>query len=410
MIMRENIVMRRWLYVLNGFVTELVIGCSYTWGVFVVPLEQKFGWTRSDTSLAFTLNLVFFSLGVIAAGYLSRRFRFASLLRAAAIMIGAGFLLSSMADRIWQIYLTYSFLCGFGIGTGYNCVISSVPQWFPDKPAAITGILLIGFAASTAILGPVINALIASVGITSAFQTLAAVCCVVVFLTSFGLKTPDDNICSLLPRPARARSSIVKTGWDCKQMLRSPTFWLDYFTLAFISGSGMVIINHINPLLQQELHSSSYVAAMTISAIFIFNAAGRISGGIFLDKHGLKPTLLCNAVIMSIAFSLLYWGMRISSIPLVIASSCLALLAFGSNVNMIPSSVRELFGQTHFAMNYPIMNTNMFIVALMPTIAGALQHQWGGYAMPFLALVFLALVDIALTIALLKSASAERLI
>ncbi|MBR6452307.1 MAG: hypothetical protein IKS87_06345, partial [Lachnospiraceae bacterium] len=112
----------------------------------------------------------------------------------------------------------------------------------------------------------------------------------------------------------------------------------------------------------------------------------------------------------SIAFSLLYWGMRISSIPLVIASSCLALLAFGSNVNMIPSSVRELFGQTHFAMNYPIMNTNMFIVALMPTIAGALQHQWGGYAMPFLALVFLALVDIALTIALLKSASAERLI
>lgn len=142
---------KRWIYVVNGVVILLFMGCSYAWSVFVVPLEYSYGWSRSETSLAFTLNLIFFSIGSIMVGIFSKKLSFSTILKIAAVMISIGFFTSSFVERVELIYLTYSFLCGCGIGAGYSCVISSAPLWFPEKSGMITGILLMGYALSTAI-------------------------------------------------------------------------------------------------------------------------------------------------------------------------------------------------------------------------------------------------------------------
>ena len=45
----------RWPYLLMGFMIFLFIGLIYAWSIFVVPLEQAFGWIRSDTSNVFSV-------------------------------------------------------------------------------------------------------------------------------------------------------------------------------------------------------------------------------------------------------------------------------------------------------------------------------------------------------------------
>jgi chromosome segregation protein len=57
---------------LNGFILLLFLGTSLAWSVFASPLEKAFGWTRAETSFAFTLNTVFFTLGSVITGILSR--------------------------------------------------------------------------------------------------------------------------------------------------------------------------------------------------------------------------------------------------------------------------------------------------------------------------------------------------
>ena len=44
----------RWIPLIGGTMLNLVLGSFYAWSVFVLPLEQEFGWARSETSLTFS--------------------------------------------------------------------------------------------------------------------------------------------------------------------------------------------------------------------------------------------------------------------------------------------------------------------------------------------------------------------
>ena len=56
---------KRWIYVAAGFAALLFMGVSNAWSIFVVPLEQTYGWLRSDTSMAYTIQVLCFSVGSI---------------------------------------------------------------------------------------------------------------------------------------------------------------------------------------------------------------------------------------------------------------------------------------------------------------------------------------------------------
>lgn len=53
-----------------------------------------------------------------------------------------------------MLYASY----GIIVGMGYNCVISACPLWMPEKTA--TGLLLMGYALSTAVFGPMISSIL----------------------------------------------------------------------------------------------------------------------------------------------------------------------------------------------------------------------------------------------------------
>lgn len=398
---------QRYSYLINGLLTMLCMGASYAWGVFVVPLENQFGWLRTQTSLAFTLNIMLFAVGNIATGLLSRRFRFSTLLRIGALMMGAGFFLTSLASHAWQLYFTYSLLCGFGAGLAYNCVVSAIPQWFPEKPALMTGILLVGYALSSAIFGPLCNAVISESGTASAFRLISLVSLFGLLLTSFRTAVPTEAQKKSLPSPV-LRTTNTRIDVPTGAMIKTPSFWLTFFMLCFTSGSGMIFINHLSPMLTEELGVQASFAAAVVSATFFFNASGRIIGGWFLDRLGLKSTLFSITGLMLLAVSLAAFGLRSTSTILLTSSGVFALFAFGANANMIPSLVRELFGDKYFSLNYSLMNLNTVIVSLMPTAASSLQIYFGGYLVPFCGLIGLNACTLLLTFLLVRCRSSIR--
>ncbi len=105
---------KRYLYLLNGVLVLLLLGVGYAWSIFVGPLEAWFGWSRTQTSLAFTLNLIFFAVGVIVCGMMSKRLRYERIAQIAGLMLAGGFLLTTRVTEIWQLYITYSMICGTG--------------------------------------------------------------------------------------------------------------------------------------------------------------------------------------------------------------------------------------------------------------------------------------------------------
>jgi len=44
-------IITRWSVPFAGFLLALMGGFSYTWGVFIVPMEERFGWTKTEATL-----------------------------------------------------------------------------------------------------------------------------------------------------------------------------------------------------------------------------------------------------------------------------------------------------------------------------------------------------------------------
>ena len=63
-----NIQVKQRIKLLSGFVVLLFLGTTLAWSVFLVPVENTFGWSRSQTSLAATINTMAFSVGSILTG------------------------------------------------------------------------------------------------------------------------------------------------------------------------------------------------------------------------------------------------------------------------------------------------------------------------------------------------------
>lgn len=396
-----DLLKKRWIYVINSFIVLLAMGVSYAWSIFVVPLETTYGWTRPETSLAFTLNLIFFSVGSILVGILSKKLSFSTLLKISATMIGIGFFLSSIVNNPWQIYFTYSFLCGCGIGAGYSCVVSSTPLWFPEKTGMVTGILLMGYALSTAIFGPLINSLINSVGITSTFRILAIVCFIVLFFGSILIKIPTHSEHIQLPHLDRHHGK-KEYNLITSEMVKKPIFWIYYLLSALLAGTGLTIINHASPILTEDLFITASMASLIISIISLCNGAGRVIWGMLFDKLGVKKVISYITFIMLVSVSIMIVSLMMNISYLFIASACILLFVFGGNAALMPTMIRELFGYRTYSLNYSVLSTSCIIQSSLPTIIGMIHTYTDTYLLPISSLFMIELFNILLLIVFIK--------
>lgn len=392
---------KRFLKLGIGFLVLLFMGVSLAWSVFVVPIETSFGWSRSQTSLAFTINIIFFSLGSVAAGSLSKRLSFGTMLKFSAIMVFSGFFLASRMDALWQLYLGYGFLVGGGVGMGYNCILSSVPLWFPEMSATATGTLLMGYALSTAVFGPVLNALIGSVGILSTFLDLAVVCGMGILIFGLFIRIPSFDEIQELPQRDRAKGKKSR-NIITSDMIKMPLFWVYYLMTVAMPGIGMAMINHNSPILTEVLGTTASFAAMIVSLVAVCNGLGRFAFGFVFDRLGVKVSAIAVSLITIAAISGIFAGVAAGNTAIYIVAVCLLLVSFGCNATMMPSMVREIFGHRTFSLNYSLLATDSIFTAFYPTIVGSLQTASGGYLLPLAAMVGSAVVNLVLLLVFLR--------
>lgn len=98
----------RWSVVLGGFMLALMGGLSYSWGVFVKPLGDILGWSKSSAMVPLSVFMMVFALVMIPAGRLQERFNTRRLIVTGACLFLLSNLLSSFvlffASRIWLVF------------------------------------------------------------------------------------------------------------------------------------------------------------------------------------------------------------------------------------------------------------------------------------------------------------------
>jgi OFA family oxalate/formate antiporter-like MFS transporter len=397
---------RRWLPVVGGILMNLALGSLYAWSVFVLPLEQEFRWTRAQTSWVFTIAIVCFALSFIAAGRIQDRKGPRLCAAIGGVLVSGGFALASAAGSLVGLYLSLGVIVGLGNGFGYATPMPVGSKWFPDKRGLVVGLMVGGYGAGSAIVGPVATSLIVSVGWRTTFQILAGVFLAMTMIGTALLKNPPPGYRPPGWRPA-AGTAVAAADTPTREMLGTRTFYALWLAYCLGTTAGLMTISQLVPF-ARNAGLGATVATFAITVGAFGNAGGRILSGWMSDAMGRLQTLKAMVLLSAIAMpALFFWRQQVLPFYLLVA---LVYWCYGTQLSVFASTTADFYGTKNLGMNYGVLFTAWGVAGILgPTIAARVFDRFADYRYAFFAASALALVALAsLTFARVPSHQSAR--
>ena len=374
-------------------VTFLVLlmtaGIRATPGVFIVPLEQEFGWNRAIISLSVAINIALFGLiGPFAASVMDRVGLRRILLAAIALLVAAVALSTRMHSE-WQLMLFWGVLVGVGTGVT-SMVLAAVvaTRWFDERRGLVLGALSAANATGQLVFLPTLARITESSGWRSATMIVAAAGAVIFVIVLLFMRDRPEDI-GLLPygRHAGDISSAARSLAPIEALrhaMGSRAFWI-------LAGTFFVCGASTNGLIGTHLIAACHDvgipevrAAQLLAVMGIFDILGTTASGWLTDRFSSRHLLFGYYTIRGV--SLLF-------LPLTLSGGGAHGLGwfavfYGLDwVATVPPTVRltgESFGRENTGVIYGWIGASHQLGASMAAFgAGAIRTVTGDYATAF---------------------------
>lgn len=380
--------MNRWRVVVGGVSMNLALGSLYAWSVFVLPLEKEFGWTRSQTSWVYTIAVVVFATTFVLAGRIQDRRGPRPCAIAGALLVSAGFFAASFTTSLWFLYLAFGLVVGAGNGFGYATPMPVASKWFPDRRGLVVGLMVGGYGAGSAIIGPIATSLIASAGWRPTFRILGVVFLLMGLTGAWLLENPPRGYrpAGWTPSPAVA----ARRDYSTSEMLRTPQFYALWLAYALGTTAGQMTISQLVPF-ARSAGLGAAVATLALPVTAAGNAGGRILSGWLSDALGRVTTLrvmvLASAVTMPALFA---W--RSQAVLFFVLVACV-YWCYGTQLSVFASTTADFYGTRDLGLNYGVLFTAWGAAGIFgPMIGGRVFDAFGDYRYAFYAASALAVI------------------
>jgi MFS family permease len=359
-------------------------GANRSFGAFLAPMLNEFGWTRAAISGAFTLAMLTIGVMSLVAGNLTDRFGPRRVVLICGLFLGLGFILVSQIRSILQFYIFYGAMTGIGLSGCLVPLLSSVAKWFAKKRALISGILMAGPALGIVMIPPLTSILISAYGWRQSYLILGfAVLVIVIFSAMFLKQDPSSKELSPYDRektPA-ARPDGPINEYNLFQAARTRQFWL----LNFISFGDLFLINvivvHI-VIYAASLGISNTAAAGVLSVAAGISVPARIIMGGVADRIGNREALMLCLFMSIVAFIILFVAKALWLLYLFAVIYGFGLWATGP---MMPPITAELFGlRSHGTILAFVLLAHNLGGAVGPVVVGHIFDVTHSYHLGFL--------------------------
>ena len=377
------------------FIMVVTWGAIYTFGVFFKPLLIEFGWTRAETSGAYSLFFVLHGLVYIVTGRLNDRFGPRIVMAACGFFFGLGYLLMSQISAIWQLYLFYGVIIAIGMG-GTVPLVSSVARWFVKRRGLMTGIAVSGIGAGTMIVPPVANWLISTYDWRISYIVIGSISLVSIVLAAQFLRR-DPSQMGQLPYGAdevKEESLNLKVrGFSLRKAVHTAQFWMLCIAVLGLGLCVQAIMVHIVPH-AIDMGISAARAATIMTIIGGLSIAGRVIMGGYGDRIGNKPVLIIGFILMVIALS---WVVAAKELWMLYLFAIIFGFSYGGLMTLQSPMVADLFGlHAHGVILGAVVFSTTIGGAIGPLLAGYIFDITSSYHLAFLVYVALSVISLAL--------------
>ena len=309
-------------------------------GVFLKPLLDEFGWTRAETTLAYSLSfLAQAGLGIVT-GWLTDKLGPRFVVTIFGSFIGWSYLLISQIQTLWQFVICYSLLGGMGASILNVPIMATITRWFLKRRGLMVGIVQSGAGLGGFFLAPLAGWLILSYGWRNASLILGIITAgLMIFAGLFLIRAPKDigqfpDGC--LPeknnetetQDGKPRSANVPLGF----VMQTAPFWMVAGIYAIFGYVRSTFVAHTATHVQ-DLGFSLVDGANVVGVISVASMIGRIGMGRVADMIGNKGTLIISFAVFTLSIGWLLiienlWGLYLFALVYGFAWGAVAVLRF----------------------------------------------------------------------------------
>ena len=378
---------------------------SLTLAVFIFPMSEDLGWSRSLIAGAASLGGLVATVASPVVGWALDRYGARVILTGSVLILGLSTVSLAWATVPIAFYLAYGLgrvIFSSPLNIGPSVVVS---RWFVRRRGQATGFLFLSHS-----LGMITFPLIAGVVIKyRGWEDAWIVLGVLVWILALGpvsmlvRQTPEEV--GLLPdgdlpkpqaRGAETSAVTEEQNWTLREAARTPTLWL----LAMATGSLFLLQSGTN------IHQGAYfldqglgvgVSAATLSLNAVFTGVGSIFWGWLVDRVPVRFTYAGVALMMAVA--LILFPMADTTVEALIVASIFGAAVGG--ILVVPVvAYANYFGRRSLSairgVTEPFVSLGQAIGALF---SGIVYDVTGSYKDAFLVLSILGFATIAMLLA-----------
>jgi sugar phosphate permease len=361
----------------------------YAFAVFLVPMQEELGWSRTALTGAYSLGLLVSGLAAPLVGHWLDRHGPRELMTIGSTAGATLLLVWASVEDILVFYLVW---IGLGLAmaaTLYEPAFAVLANWFErDRARALLLVTLAGGLASTIFL-PLSAWLVEAQGWRGALFALAAILALLTILPhALVLRRRPEDL-GLLPdglrptRPPRQETAPAPNepcadprSVSVGEALRGPAFWLLTGALSLGTLSQAAMYVHLIPYLAEEGYGLGSAATLTG-----FIGASQVLGRVvltFLEDRLPRDAMMAGIFALQAAALVVLVG---SQSPIGVL---MFVLPFGAASGAVTISralaIADFYGPAHYASIGGVVG--MFVTGarmLAPVGAGAMSWAFGGY-------------------------------
>jgi MFS family permease len=373
-----------WWVVLSCFIINLYVGgiIFFSFTAFFEPIQQDFGWSYTQISLATSLRGLEMGIFAPIVGFLVDRFGSRKLLLVGTVIIGIGLVLLSLTQSLLMFYICFLFIALGAGGCTSVVTMTAVAVWFRKNVGLALGIMASGFGAGGLIV-PLVVFLIDESGWRLTLVILGAGMWLLGLPLSLivrdrpeqlGLR-PEGQVPESSSSPDQGESSEKRKG-AFREMITNRSFlYLNAAeTVRMMSVTAVVI--HMMPYLS-SLGIPRGTSGAVAAAMPLVSIAGRFGFGWWGDRFDKRIVMATTFFMMSAgAFAFCY----VDSMGVLLLFLLLFAPGFGGSMVLRGAILQEYFGTAYFGKMIGIVLGSASIGGIIgPTLAGWAFDTAGSY-------------------------------
>ena len=379
-----------YVVVASGFVAFVTTGARSSFGIFIIPLEDEFGWSRFMLSLAVGTGFLVNGLTQPFIGRLFDRFSSRNVILIGLVVAGLATASLSLTFNFLFLFFVFGIVLSTAMsGASISNTMALLSRWFHRKRSTVLGRNVAGASLGGLTLVPFGMFLLQA---TSWRVTWAALGLVILLLAlpmvyffirddpaKMGLQPDGDtDDGSHDDTPALRRGPIEVDEWA--QSFRSWPMWQisGAYTVCGIT-TGMIAAHFVPYAIGQGVSAS--MAAIIFGVMMALNVVGGLGAGLLGDRFGRKNLLAAVYALRGVAFLLL---LVMPGTQGVWVFAVLAGFSWIASVPLTSSLIADVYGVralgTISGISFLCHQVGSFVSILA---AGLLFDITGSYTLPF---------------------------